>query len=76
MSRVQGALRAGVVAHEAIIELVQPTGSRTYATFRLGGTPVVAELEAHDVEHPNQRLQLALDMNRAVLIDPQTEKVL
>ena len=31
------------------IELVQPTGSRTYATFRLGGIDVMAELEAHDV---------------------------
>ena len=32
------------------IELIQPTGSRSYATFRLAGAPVVAELQAHDVE--------------------------
>ena len=31
------------------IELLQPTGSRTYVTFKLGGTDVVAELQAHDV---------------------------
>ena len=29
---------------------LQPTGSRSYATFRLAGAPVMAELQAHDVE--------------------------
>jgi multiple sugar transport system ATP-binding protein len=76
MSRAHGTLRAGVVTYGATIDLVQPTGSRTYATFKMGGVPVIAELEAHDVEHPNQRIELALDMNRAVLVDPATEKVL
>jgi hypothetical protein len=37
---------------------------------------VMRELQAHDVERPGERLQLHLDMNRAVLIDPQTELVL
>src|SRR5271165_2362464 len=39
-----GAPPAGVVRIEATIELLQPTGSRSYATFRLAGQPVVAEL--------------------------------
>ena len=34
----------GVFRHEAEIELLQPVGTRTYATFRMGGAPVVAEL--------------------------------
>jgi hypothetical protein len=37
---------------------------------------VIAELQAHDVERPGERLQLRVEMNRAVLIDPQTELVL
>jgi len=71
-----GVPRDGVVRLAATIELVQPTGSRTYATFRLGGVAVVAELQAHDVQRPDERLELEFDMNRAVLIDPATDRVL
>jgi multiple sugar transport system ATP-binding protein len=58
------------------VELVQPTGSRTYITFALGGKPVMAEVEPHDVQHPDERIELDLDMNRAILIDPETDRVL
>ena len=68
--------RAGLARYAATIELLQPTGSRTYATFRLGGTDVVAELQAHDVTSVHQKIELSIDMNRAFLIDPATEKVL
>ncbi len=71
-----GEQREGVVRLGVTIELIQPTGSRTYATFRLAGVPVVAELQAHDVNRPNERLDLGVDMNRAVLIDPATDRVL
>ena len=68
--------RPGVVVYPAQIELVQPTGARTYATFRLGDTAAVAELQAHDVSQPGERVELAIDMNRAVLIDRSTEQVI
>ena len=68
--------RVGVARHTATIELLQPTGSRTYATFRLGNADVVAELQAHDVTAVNEKVELAFDMNRAVLIDAGTEKVI
>jgi multiple sugar transport system ATP-binding protein len=68
--------RPGLARFSAAIELLQPTGSRTYATFRLGLTEVMAELQAHDVSEIRQTIELAVDMNRAVLIDPKTEKVL
>jgi multiple sugar transport system ATP-binding protein len=76
ISRAHGPARAGLAPIDVTIDLIQPTGSRTYATFLLAGTEVVAELQAHDVERPGERLQLHLDMNRAVLIDPETELVL
>jgi len=75
ITRAGGDLRAGLVRRTASIELVQPTGSRTYATFRLGGAEVVAELQAHDVSQPGETIELAIDMNRVVLIDPTTELV-
>jgi multiple sugar transport system ATP-binding protein len=68
--------RPGLIPHLALIDLVLPTGARTYATFQLGGTAVVAELQAHDVSRPGERVELAIDMNRAVLIDPSTDQVI
>jgi multiple sugar transport system ATP-binding protein len=77
MSRaVQGDSRPGLARYNANIELLQPTGSRTYATFKLGGTEVIAELQAHDVTEINQRVELTVNMNRAVIIDPSNERVL
>ena len=76
ISREHGAVRAGLAPLEVTIDLIQPTGSRTYATFALAGTGVTAELSAHDVERPGERLRLHMDMNRAVLIDPESELVL
>jgi multiple sugar transport system ATP-binding protein len=67
----EGAARLGVT-----VELVQPTGTRTYITFSLAGKPVMAELGSHDVQRPNERLELDLDLTRAVLIDPETDRVL
>jgi multiple sugar transport system ATP-binding protein len=77
MSRARdGETRPGVAVRDAVIDLVQPTGARTYATFRLGGAEVVAELQAHDVFGPGERIALAIDMNRVVLIEPGTERVI
>ncbi len=77
ISRSTGdAMRPGVVTQEVTIDLVQPTGSRTYANFLLGGVETVAELKAHDVSAPGENVRLAFDMNRVVLIDPASEQVL
>ena len=71
-----GGSRPGLALHLALIDLVLPTGARTYATFKLGGAAVVAELQAHDVSQPGERVELAIDMNRAVLIEPSTGQVI
>ena len=68
--------RPGLVRLQVTIDLIQPTGSRMYGTFDLAGVPVLAELQAHDVEHPGARVEVFLDMNRAILIDPKTERVM
>jgi multiple sugar transport system ATP-binding protein len=71
-----GDSRPGLARYATTIELLQPTGSRTYGTFRIGTAEVVAELKAHDVSQVNERIELSIDMNRAVLIDPETGMVL
>jgi multiple sugar transport system ATP-binding protein len=72
----RGPARDGVVARKVKIELIQPTGSRTYITFPLGGVPVMAEVQAHDVHTPGEEIEVGVDMNRAVIIDRATDRVL
>ncbi|HET6467650.1 MAG TPA: sn-glycerol-3-phosphate ABC transporter ATP-binding protein UgpC [Geminicoccaceae bacterium] len=67
--------RPGEALLDVLIDLVQPTGTRTYATFRLAGTEATAELPAHSVEGPGERLSLRVDMNRAVLIEAGSGRV-
>jgi multiple sugar transport system ATP-binding protein len=77
MSRAQGlAPPPGQARIDATIELLQPTGSRTYATFRLGGVAALAELQAHDVSTPGETIALDVNLNRASLFDAATERAL
>jgi multiple sugar transport system ATP-binding protein len=72
----QGALGAGLVRVKSVADLIQPTGTRTYVTSRIGNVSVTAELGAHDVHEQGTALDFAVDMNRCVLIDPETDKVI
>ncbi|MGI9509466.1 MAG: ABC transporter ATP-binding protein [Geminicoccaceae bacterium] len=72
----EGEVRAGLANLPVTFDLIQPTGSRSYGTFKLGGIEVTAELQAHDAERPGEQLELHVDMNRAVVIDPESERVL
>ena len=55
---------------------MQPTGSRTYISILLGGIAVTAEVEPHEVGQAGEAIEIELDMNKAVLIDPATNKVI
>lgn len=66
----------GHLRYDATIDLIQPTGSRSYATFCIDGTPVMAELQAHDVSRPGEQIKIDINMRRASLFDRQTEKAL
>jgi multiple sugar transport system ATP-binding protein len=77
LSRAEGgAPRPGQAPLRVLIDLVQPTGTRTYAAFRLSGVEATAELPAHLVERAGTELELLVDTRRAILIDPQTERVI
>ncbi len=71
-----GEVRAGLATLPVTFDLIQPTGSRSYGTFKFGGIEVTAELQAHDAEKPGEQLDLHVDMNRAVVIDPSSNLVL
>jgi len=66
----------GHVQLPSTIELVQPTGSRVQVSMPLGGISITAEFAAHEVTAPGERVRIDIDMTRAVLIDPQTDKVI
>ena len=68
--------RPGVVRETIVIDLIQPTGARSFVSFRLGEATVTAEFDAHAVLQPGERLPVDFDLNRAVLIDPETNRVL
>ncbi|HZF37085.1 MAG TPA: sn-glycerol-3-phosphate ABC transporter ATP-binding protein UgpC [Candidatus Angelobacter sp.] len=72
----EGAEANGHARLATTVELIQPTGSRTYITFPLGGMAVMAEVEPHDVHKPGDPISIDLDLNRAVLIDPDTNRVI
>ena len=72
----EGALASGFIRIKASADIIQPTGTRTYVTSRIGGVPVTAELGAHDVHEEGAALDYAADLNRCILIDPTTDKVL
>jgi multiple sugar transport system ATP-binding protein len=77
MARARDGLPAnGHVRLDTAVELIQPTGSRTYITFSLGEASVMAEVEPHDVQKPGEPIAIDLDLNRAVLIDPETSRVI
>jgi multiple sugar transport system ATP-binding protein len=76
MTRAAGTAGEGVLRYEATIELLQPTGSRSYATFRLGGEPVMAELQAHDVSRPGEKIAIDINLRRASLFDARSEKAI
>jgi len=59
-----------------LIDLVQPTGTRTYAEFQLNNTEVTVELPSHTVEKPGTTIELVVDMARVILIDPETHNVI
>ena len=67
---------AGSARLETTIELVQPTGSRSYASFRLGSQPVLSEFQAHDVGGPGERITVDVNLPRATIFDPETGKAL
>ena len=70
-------LNAGSEYHhllEAHVEVTQPTGADTLAMIRLGGREAVARLRAETGARAGKRRTFTVDMSKAVLFDPETER--
>ena len=72
----EGAPQAGFEALPVGIEIVEPMGANTLINFHIGETSVLARLDAYADEQPGEELTLLIDMNRAVVVDPDSEAVI
>jgi multiple sugar transport system ATP-binding protein len=68
--------RPGCAPVTARVEIVQPTGSRTFVQFPFGGTTVTAELPAHKVDRPGTTTELLIDLSRTILIESNSGRVI
>lgn len=58
------------------IDLVQPTGSRTYITVKLGGFDIVAETDSSEAGRVGETIDLSFRLDHAVFFDPSTGQAL
>jgi multiple sugar transport system ATP-binding protein len=61
---------------KATVDLVEPTGARVYVSFNKGGHRWMAEIPAGRGISEGSETTMALDLGRAILIDPATERVI
>jgi ABC-type sugar transport system ATPase subunit len=63
--------RPDEAALAARVDIVQPTGSRLFATVALAGAPVTVELNAHCGVGAGAEIRIVPDMARSVLFDQE-----
>ncbi len=61
-----------VVEQECLIEVIEPTGSDTFAVTQLGGKEAIARLRADTKVRQGDRTKLSFNMSKAVCFDPET----
>jgi len=65
---------ANIVALSNRVSVTEPAGSDTYVTMTLSGKDVVARMRADASVAPGQGFDFAVNMEKAVAFDPQTEE--
>jgi multiple sugar transport system ATP-binding protein len=56
-----------------IVGVTEPAGSDTFVTMTLSGKDCIARMRADADVHPGHRFDFAVNMDKAVLFDPETE---
>jgi ABC-type sugar transport system ATPase subunit len=57
-----------------MVSVTEPAGSDTFVTMTLSGKDCIARMRADADVHPGQSFDFAVNMDKAVLFDPETEK--
>ncbi len=61
---------------EATVEVVEPTGAETIVVVRLGDKEVISSFSPDVTPRAGDRVPLAVNMTKACLFDPATEKLI
>ena len=71
-----GADRNSQAVHivEAPVEITEPAGSDTFVVAQMGGTDVTGRFRADVAVRAGDRFPFALNMEKAVVFDPETER--
>jgi multiple sugar transport system ATP-binding protein len=65
-----------VATISAPVEVVEPTGAETMAVLRFGDREVVGRFSPDEAPKTGETMPLAIDMTRACLFDPATQKLI
>jgi multiple sugar transport system ATP-binding protein len=69
-------LRTAVGRMNAAVEVVEPTGAETIVVARVGDRELVARFEPDTAPKEGEWLELGVDMSKACLFDPDTERLI
>jgi multiple sugar transport system ATP-binding protein len=59
---------------ECVVEVLEPTGPDTLVFITLNGCKVTCRVSPHATKPPGDLMKLMIDMSKALLFDPQTQK--
>lgn len=76
LGRAKNSSNQDDIRFSRVIDLIQPTGSRTYITVKLGGRDFVAEIDTTEQGRVGGVLDLSFNMAHAVYFDPATGRTL
>jgi multiple sugar transport system ATP-binding protein len=68
--------KAGAAMMSAPVEVVEPTGAETMAVLRFGDREVVGRFSPDEAPATGEDMPLAIDMTRACLFDPATQRLI
>ncbi len=66
--------KPGIATMTAPVEVVEPTGAETMAVLKFGDLEVVGRFSPDEAPKNGENMPLAVDMTRACLFDPATQK--
>ncbi|TIW91804.1 MAG: ABC transporter ATP-binding protein, partial [Mesorhizobium sp.] len=68
--------KPGIAQIDAVVELVEPTGAETMAVLRLGGKEITGRFDPDGTPLMGETVTLGIDMARACLFDPTTQRLI
>jgi multiple sugar transport system ATP-binding protein len=74
--QIPGSTKPGIATMSAPVEVVEPTGAETMAVLKFGDLEVVGRFSPDEAPKTGEKMPLAVDMTRACLFDPETQRLI